>query len=108
MEIEGEEFVREIKSCHHLFHASCIERWLAVKELCPLCKTGLSKYDLAPEKYGSDPNREEEEITNLRIGIEIQELERTINNSDISDISDTDSYNSNDSTNGKIFTIFLL
>lgn len=66
MEISREEFVREIPSCGHLFHVFCIESWLKVKELCPLCKTGLSKYDLDPESYGPNPDQD--------YGIEIQNM----------------------------------
>lgn len=46
--------VREIKLCGHMYHSECLERWLKVKELCPLCKQGLSKHHLDPDKYGPD------------------------------------------------------
>ncbi|TFK71357.1 hypothetical protein BDN72DRAFT_817637 [Pluteus cervinus] len=27
--------------CHHLFHTECLERWLAVKNICPQCRRPL-------------------------------------------------------------------
>lgn len=60
-EIEEEEYVREISSCGHLYHHTCLEQWLAVKELCPLCKTSCSIYDLDPENYSERPEITEEQ-----------------------------------------------
>ena len=61
MEIGEEERVREIGVCGHIFHCACLERWLKVKEICPLCKKVLSKYELDAEQFGEDPRRGEEE-----------------------------------------------
>jgi len=27
--------------CHHLFHTECLERWLAIKNICPQCRRPL-------------------------------------------------------------------
>ncbi|KAL1717484.1 hypothetical protein EV715DRAFT_202986 [Schizophyllum commune] len=27
--------------CHHLFHTKCLERWLAIKNICPQCRRPL-------------------------------------------------------------------
>ncbi|KAH9928798.1 hypothetical protein B0H21DRAFT_814236 [Amylocystis lapponica] len=27
--------------CHHLFHTACLERWLAIKNICPQCRRPL-------------------------------------------------------------------
>jgi len=27
--------------CHHLFHTHCLERWLAIKNICPQCRRPL-------------------------------------------------------------------
>ncbi|ORY35895.1 hypothetical protein BCR39DRAFT_512893 [Naematelia encephala] len=27
--------------CHHLFHTKCLQQWLAIKTICPLCKRSL-------------------------------------------------------------------
>lgn len=27
--------------CAHIFHRACIQKWMAVKRLCPLCRTAF-------------------------------------------------------------------
>jgi hypothetical protein len=27
--------------CHHLFHTDCLEKWLAIKNICPQCRRPL-------------------------------------------------------------------
>jgi E3 ubiquitin-protein ligase RHA2 len=51
---EGEE-MRELK-CRHLFHRSCLDRWLArpVAPTCPLCRCRL----LATTMYGEDESED--------------------------------------------------
>lgn len=51
-EYEEDSRIREISLCKHIYHSECLERWLKVKESCPLCKQGLSKHHLDPDKYG--------------------------------------------------------
>jgi len=33
--------VYSLAPCHHLFHTECLERWLAIKNLCPQCRRPL-------------------------------------------------------------------
>jgi hypothetical protein len=30
-----------VAPCHHLFHTKCLQQWMAVKTICPLCKRPL-------------------------------------------------------------------
>ena len=39
--VEGEAAKR--LPCMHLFHARCIDPWLAIKPLCPLCKHTMGR-----------------------------------------------------------------
>ncbi|KAI4292236.1 hypothetical protein PAPHI01_1510 [Pancytospora philotis] len=36
-EFQGEDVVKMLK-CGHLFHSACIDEWINIKKLCPLCK----------------------------------------------------------------------
>lgn len=36
--IEGTVSVRKISACGHLYCATCIERWLSIKRVCPVCR----------------------------------------------------------------------
>ena len=36
--------MRKIKECHHIMHASCLERWILVQSKCPLCKIELEVF----------------------------------------------------------------
>ena len=38
---EDGEIIRRINSCHHYFHAGCIERWLTTNDTCPVCRGHL-------------------------------------------------------------------
>ncbi|KAF8636386.1 hypothetical protein AX17_003568 [Amanita inopinata Kibby_2008] len=33
--------VYSLAPCHHLFHTECLERWLAIKNICPQCRRPL-------------------------------------------------------------------
>ena len=39
-----EELVDNIKQlpCHHKFHASCIRKWLYLKQTCPICRSTIA------------------------------------------------------------------
>ncbi|KAF7308521.1 RING-type domain-containing protein [Mycena chlorophos] len=30
-----------VAPCHHIFHTECLERWLAIKNICPSCRRAL-------------------------------------------------------------------
>ncbi|KAG7013994.1 E3 ubiquitin-protein ligase ATL6, partial [Cucurbita argyrosperma subsp. argyrosperma] len=36
---EDGECIRQLPSCNHVFHASCIDVWLSSHSECPLCRT---------------------------------------------------------------------
>jgi hypothetical protein len=40
-ELKEGERVRTIQKCQHLFHASCLEPWLADNTTCPVCRTPI-------------------------------------------------------------------
>ena len=44
--------------CAHRYHWECVERWLGVSQLCPLCKThALGKYESAKSRAQRAPTR---------------------------------------------------
>ncbi|KAK4348527.1 hypothetical protein RND71_031282 [Anisodus tanguticus] len=38
--VEGEE-VRQLKTCKHMYHFSCIDKWLCSKSSCPVCRASV-------------------------------------------------------------------
>lgn len=30
-----------VAPCHHLFHTRCLQQWMGIKTICPLCKRPL-------------------------------------------------------------------
>ncbi|CAN1139173.1 Brassinosteroid-responsive RING protein 1 [Linum perenne] len=47
-EISGEEKIRELYNCRHVFHKECVDRWVDEGRLnCPLCRSNLF-----PDKLG--------------------------------------------------------
>lgn len=30
-----------VAPCHHLFHTRCLQQWMGIKTICPLCKRAL-------------------------------------------------------------------
>ncbi|CAN6931152.1 unnamed protein product [Brassica oleracea] len=39
-EFEGEEEIRRLRNCRHIFHRSCLDRWMDHdQKTCPLCRT---------------------------------------------------------------------
>ncbi|MED6210197.1 hypothetical protein PIB30_061913 [Stylosanthes scabra] len=42
-QFEEEESVRKLHSCRHIFHTSCIDRWLGSHTGCPLCRSQIDQ-----------------------------------------------------------------
>ncbi|KAL4250477.1 hypothetical protein ABKN59_006994 [Abortiporus biennis] len=38
---QGARKTYSLAPCHHLFHTACLERWLAIKNICPQCRRPL-------------------------------------------------------------------
>ncbi|XVE64801.1 hypothetical protein DITRI_Ditri07aG0131200 [Diplodiscus trichospermus] len=39
-DFEGEDEIRRLTNCRHVFHRSCLDRWLGYdQKTCPLCRT---------------------------------------------------------------------
>ncbi|KAK8672468.1 hypothetical protein V6N13_110836 [Hibiscus sabdariffa] len=39
-EFEGEDEIRRLSNCRHVFHRSCLDRWMGYdQKTCPLCRT---------------------------------------------------------------------
>ncbi|KAI0644285.1 hypothetical protein C8Q79DRAFT_913528 [Trametes meyenii] len=39
--VGGARKTYSLAPCHHLFHTACLERWLAIKNICPQCRRPL-------------------------------------------------------------------
>lgn len=39
--VDGEE-VRQLMTCKHMFHFSCIDKWLSSKSSCPVCRASVT------------------------------------------------------------------
>lgn len=45
MDFEADEDVRCL-CCTHVFHVTCIDRWLVYNKKCPVCRIDLDKADI--------------------------------------------------------------
>ncbi|KAF4361129.1 hypothetical protein F8388_023477 [Cannabis sativa] len=46
-EFEGEDEIRRLTNCCHIFHKGCLDRWMGYdQKTCPLCRTPFLKEDL--------------------------------------------------------------
>ena len=36
-----EENISKIRKCRHIFHKTCLDQWLHVKKMCPMCRYKL-------------------------------------------------------------------
>ena len=40
----GDDGVKVVPACGHVFHAACIDQWLAVRNSCPVCRCAVVCY----------------------------------------------------------------
>lgn len=52
--------MRDVKHCGHMFHSDCLESWLKVKSICPICKVDMTE----------EPKDSENPIANGETGID--------------------------------------
>ncbi|KAK7253051.1 hypothetical protein RIF29_37449 [Crotalaria pallida] len=46
-EFEGDEEIRRLTNCRHIFHKGCLDRWMGYDQrTCPLCRTPFIPYDM--------------------------------------------------------------
>lgn len=46
-EFEGQEEIRRLTNCRHIFHRSCLDRWMDCdQKTCPLCRTPFIPDDM--------------------------------------------------------------
>ncbi|KAL1225595.1 Brassinosteroid-responsive RING protein 1 [Cardamine amara subsp. amara] len=46
-EFENEDEIRRLTNCQHIFHRSCLDRWMGYNQMtCPLCRTPFISDDL--------------------------------------------------------------
>ncbi len=59
LEYEPRQHIRSLDQCDHCFHISCIDRWLADHNTCPLCRTNV-----LPEAATNTTNQHRPAATN--------------------------------------------
>ncbi|KAL6553612.1 Homeobox protein B-H1 [Orobanche gracilis] len=46
-EFRGEDEIRRLANCRHIFHRSCLDRWMDHEQkTCPLCRTQFIPEDM--------------------------------------------------------------
>ncbi|XP_057762972.1 brassinosteroid-responsive RING protein 1-like [Arachis stenosperma] len=46
-EFQGDDEIRRLRNCRHIFHRRCLDRWMGYEQrTCPLCRTPLIPYDM--------------------------------------------------------------
>ncbi|KAM1294685.1 hypothetical protein ACFX13_014980 [Malus domestica] len=46
-EFEGEDEIRRLTNCRHVFHKGCVDRWVGYdQKTCPLCRTPFISEDM--------------------------------------------------------------
>ncbi|KAL7510631.1 hypothetical protein ACHAXN_007624 [Cyclotella atomus] len=60
-------------ACHHIFHAECIERWLLVREECPVCRRNYFDEEKDGDEIQQleDGDLEAGEITGANTGVNL-------------------------------------
>ncbi|KAG8391859.1 hypothetical protein BUALT_Bualt01G0230800 [Buddleja alternifolia] len=54
-ELVGEEEIRWLSNCKHIFHRSCLDRWMDHDQItCPLCRTPFAPRHLRLPNNASD------------------------------------------------------
>ncbi|KAL5160615.1 RING-H2 finger protein ATL52 [Glycine soja] len=53
---EEEESVRKLHTCRHIFHTSCIDKWLGSHSGCPLCRTQIDKVNSPNSRVALEEN----------------------------------------------------
>ena len=53
---EEEESVRKPHTCRHIFHTSCIDKWLGSHSGCPLCRTQIDKVNSPNSRVALEEN----------------------------------------------------
>ncbi|KMZ75107.1 E3 ubiquitin-protein ligase, ATL family [Zostera marina] len=46
MDFEDTEFLRLLPKCEHAFHSLCIEEWLKISMVCPVCRSLVEETDV--------------------------------------------------------------
>jgi hypothetical protein len=46
--MENEEMVRLLPNYNHVFHADCIDLWLGLRSMCPVCRTEANLLRVQP------------------------------------------------------------
>ncbi|PNX96352.1 RING-H2 finger protein ATL52-like [Trifolium pratense] len=51
---QEDESVRKLHSCKHVFHTSCIDKWLGSHSGCPLCRSKIDQVTSPNESLAND------------------------------------------------------
>ncbi|XP_020219623.1 E3 ubiquitin-protein ligase RING1-like [Cajanus cajan] len=59
---EEEDSVRKLHTCKHIFHTSCIDKWLGSHSGCPLCRTQIDKVTSPDNRVSLEGNDQDQMI----------------------------------------------
>uniref|UniRef100_A0A0E0F0N2 RING-type E3 ubiquitin transferase n=1 Tax=Oryza meridionalis TaxID=40149 RepID=A0A0E0F0N2_9ORYZ len=64
----GEDGVKVVPACGHVFHAACIDQWLAVRNSCPVCRCAVVCYYADRARVdGGDGDDDDQEVVLERV-----------------------------------------